>query len=883
MLGARCDLLDALQRDPCLDVLAQYVDPQQNPSLRGLTALPFWQVLSGRERLLRGALSLVDESALAASLGDFLTNHRRHGAPAESPLPAPRPPAVVRRLPGRWPDLFERLAGSLGWLDPELCLAAETLAHVWGIDGGTPHPEFVVQTWILLADRMNVDGVVGHLTLDRIAGGCGAFYPSAIAHTFLPYDDEFRQALDNAWRKVLGSLPLVERTFDVRWHLRLEKEHSGEVHDAYTTPSEIDGRDVPWLPVILASKISGRSGEGAIACALRAIVNRQTLDPHVAITARFANPESSSAAFTAVGGIGLKLLSDKFAARWGKLRKLSEILVATDQPELDRDEANRSRPTRLAAGEVVAVPVLDLDDAYARICRWSRITEHVRRHLAEQAEKILDWCDPYIPSRLSREPRDGTPAPDRKKPKRIRLGPSERTKIALGNLPARSENRVVILADSGMGKSMLLVDFQARIARERPGVLPVRLGAGPLVIEGRDELSRLPLLSDISWSQATPQVLATLASRLFPREFLPSDVEALERDEWFAWLVNRGDVVFLLDAADQSQSELRDLAAFLQSAEIIDCPTIVTGRPEIRQTKGLLDTAAWDELWCDAFTRSQIALYLDHGGRQLSGQLMTTEAEKDEDKKSYIRKKQWAHLLPIPILLRQIMQLAQRGELNGLKNRFTVYARTIRDLVAHGLEKLRQSEHAAGRKGWSDERALRELRRVAWATIMSESEREVSGGRARFTGRLENEAFDKLIDKLPDGEALAEISLFTLGSLYERSGFRILAWRHLSFCEYLAGVELAQLDRQARRKLLSRHARDPRWRWIIRFALSSLEPAEEKIERAREQAQPLADLVEDLIAHGNPFVVYDAMRGDRGRLDRLNPDLAALVRWLSTR
>ena len=58
-----------------------------------------------------------------------------------------------------------------------------------------------------------------------------------------------------------------------------------------------------------------------------------------------------------------------------------------------------------------------------------------------------------------------------------------------------------------------------------------------------------------------------------------------------------------------------------------------------------------------------------------------------------------------------------------------------------------------------------------------------------------------------------------------------------------------------REKIVQDHARDPRWRWIFRFALSWTE--------REHKSETLVQLAHDLIRYGNPFLVYDALDEDR--------------------
>ena len=120
----------------------------------------------------------------------------------------------------------------------------------------------------------------------------------------------------------------------------------------------------------------------------------------------------------------------------------------------------------------------------------------------------------------------------------------------------------------------------------------------------------------------------------------------------------------------------------------------------------------------------------------------------------------------------------------------------------------------------------------------------------------------------------------------------------MSFCEYFAGVHLAEqvddkelvetldevLDNLRARERSSDSDGGPhpqavspraRWRWVFRFALARASA------NARESGNPdrLNRLAGQLLAHGDPYVVHESIAGD-GIEVQLDEQIAKLTRWL---
>jgi formylglycine-generating enzyme required for sulfatase activity len=153
---------------------------------------------------------------------------------------------------------------------------------------------------------------------------------------------------------------------------------------------------------------------------------------------------------------------------------------------------------------------------------------------------------------------------------------------------------------------------------------------------------------------------------------------------------------------------------------------------------------------------------------------------------------------------------------------------------------------------------------LAWLTVAQ--------GSGNFTGVLAGEPFRQWRrEKRTYLSALKQVDVVTEHALlgdYDREG---LAWRHRSFSEYFAGLQLVRVPVEQSLELVQRHGRDPRWSWVFRFALS------ESAHLGKSASYGTEPLARDLIRFGNPFVVFDAIERDGLEL----PDyLDRLCRWL---
>jgi hypothetical protein len=451
------------------------------------------------------------------------------------------------------------------------------------------------------------------------------------------------------------------------------------------------------------------------------------------------------------------------------------------------------------------------------------------------------------------------------------LEPHEVAQLFGGQLP---HARTLLLAHSGLGKSVLLIECQRQMATRPDGPLLVRFGG----------------LSEFPWNDP-PTVRRRMADEL--ASYLPPGVKESERWQWFERLVEAGRVVFLLDALDQTiLDKLDGMSSFLANG-IGDCPVLMTGRPYVTETRHTVLNSVpefdphpdrrWSQLRLDKFTGTQQRQFLG----QWAAEVLVTEEERKEPwkfRESITRKQQWAELVDQPLLLKMLRDLAPAENLRDVHNRHDIYGRAVRQLIDKGLNSLRKSD---SRKIFQIEGDLqRVLRMIAWNRAQAGDFRGVVAG-GELVDLMTAVAQVRKADKWELQNALDQINVVTCGGIVESGQEIRLAWWHFSFCEYFAGLELARqyprrrmtsppggpsCDRQPDNQYaaaVQSNARSEAWRSVFRFALSHL--------AAENQHDQLVALAKDLIQSGNPFVVADAIRADGIRLP---DDLDRLCRWL---
>ena len=279
-------------------------------------------------------------------------------------------PAFLRNLSAKYSSPLRKLAvdEGFGWMHPGLLIAAETIAMV---EGHASQPDATTKTWVLFAgeDKDDYHGVIAKLTMERLRHGSGLLVPSAASCGYLLMGRQLSEALQNAWYVVRKKYKGVQ-AFDWRWSLDL-------VHAS---------RNLPDKPAQVP--LDGRSPEAAFACAMLALHPQHKgsfdgmdpLDPHVAVTAMFANPGSGSTKLKAVTSVDIKTLAKDMPRK-----RVFDVVVAEGHKKNDLpNDTNFHFPE---------APTLE--DAWEQLSRWTRITRTVKRGIHHQALELLDkLCGP---------------------------------------------------------------------------------------------------------------------------------------------------------------------------------------------------------------------------------------------------------------------------------------------------------------------------------------------------------------------------------------------------------------------------------------------------------------------------------------------------------
>lgn len=798
-------------------------------------------------------------------------------------------PGWYHRLPRGWDAVFASLARELadGWLDPALNLAGETISWIW--QDRDPWPaQPAVTTWLLLVERQSpgeaVGGTVAELQVWRTAAGTGqgCLYPHPLANGCLRSTRSFQESLQNAWwaelRPFLAWCP-AGRTdrgpvdYDLCWSLRV-----------------LSPRDK--LPV--APRLAGRSGEAALACALRAVREDEPLDGHTAVSAQLKEALCDNRELAPVAGVDAKLTAAEFGRRF-RAADLWDVVLHADQAPDDQTIRRRLDPVRVHR-------VGHLDGAYGRLSQWSLMTRHANRCLAKRSRAELeDTCcgekatteGGYVLSdlvRLEDPPRPGTaPAAGPPPPPRP-IADSERRSLVTATHPQR---RLRFFGESGIGKSTFLKYCQQQIAAADTGQVPVLLTALSAWAIGDERAFERKLVGHFA--------------ELFAADSHHPPYERRTIRDWVRRLWYReGKLVFLLDALDQTDARTqaglhgwlhREIGGFRR------CRVYLTGRLAMRQAGVFAPTrsaSAWDTFLLRPFTDLQVKQFF---GESLAAYFrLFFPGDSADGGPSPVR---------IPIVAALLKSVAASPRYRALTNRERIYQAALEwplqpegaeGLISKGLRSAQQSRFA-GSDLHLIRRVVAVLGVVAWKMLFEDG---------NATGFAEGRAYDGLeqaVRKFVHAQGwsdahlmdtLTQINILTGGAVLEHAAGRI-EWRHLSFCEYFAGVHLAEAltaDEQARavapmldmvRAVQEARAaavetphpkrRSPldRWHWVFRFALGRA-----SANTAGGTAQPCNphardDLARLLIAHGNPYVVYDALRQDRLVID---PRLDRLGRWL---
>ena len=461
-------------------------------------------------------------------------------------------------------------------------------------------------------------------------------------------------------------------------------------------------------------------------------------------------------------------------------------------------------------------------------------------------------------------------------------------------------NRVRIFAESGFGKSMLMLWCEHRTSSPRSAYLPLRLGR----TTGADGAL------DIRWNEG--DVLSKLVERSSMTNAFTAygeenaqanalDIEA--RKSWLRNMLRKGRVVFLIDALDQIVTDVDGLGSFLGSDLVKRCPVILTGRPEsaLNRNQAFVDNQ-WRTLRVMPFDHERRVRYL---GKKLAEKILLDQEDEDQEDEDVnwltsqedLRKHQWKDLVEVPLLLNLMKRLATAQEgsdaLMSIRSRHDLYALAVKELIQQGWRSAKDNDKALlldefKIRGW--------LERIAWAMVVRHDFSNVFEGErfAAFRESMDASGSSNHLGSLLN--ALKQIDLTTDYQVLDRADAAGLAFRHRSFLEYFAAchwmavdgrtdmdsgeiLENRRLTENKRMEVLgaihglqdgdlrdeSLLKRRGDWQDTLRFALGHPNP-----ERREE-------LAKQLISHGNPWVVYQALKRDKVEF---SPGLESACRWL---
>ena len=618
------------------------------------------------------------------------------------------------------------------------------------------------------------------IIIDRIPGGCGLLIPDPYCCGYLLMDTEFSTGLQNALMATRHHAieQYRDATFGFDWRWRIELLPA--IERMSKKPPQI--------------RLSGRSGEVAVACAMIASHPKNPdndhgidpLDQSVGVTASFRSPESGDyETLTGVKSVDIKTLVQPM-----QIKRLLEVVIASDQdPTCVPDDSRFQFP-----------PVSTLGQAYDKMVRHRRLTQGVNRYLAARAGILKrKTCKPYIlpaiAERVDRsefgeagqqcDPRELSDTEVKQLIKGRLYGTQD--DLPADDLGAWIGNRVRIFAHSGMGKSVFILHCQRKIAKSGQDVLPIRLGR--TTAEDRE-------LGVIDWSIGNDQIIDKLADSAQIRKAIEyhqpdaGQVSNEQRREWFSWMVKTGRVVFLLDALDQSSKSLQSLGAFLDSASICQCPVIATGRMESEQGQAaFFQGMQWKTLALLPFDESRQRRYLE----DLADRLMS-DGKWIPDQQERLRKEQSQDLLKVPLLLHLMKELVSSGDdddLELIQDRTKLYDRAVSHLIRKGWESIERSEWKSVFRGKTLEFAETYVRqwlgKIAWRMM----------SRHDMSNALSGDAYQSLLNRDDiDADvvsAIQQIDVVTALQLIEQDGHEGLAFRHRSFLEHFCGWYLVLL------------------------------------------------------------------------------------------
>ena len=769
-------------------------------------------------------------------------------------------PAFLQQLPKPWPQILEGVAKSLSreshldWDRSSLLIMGETLAYL--LNRGELLPSVAsAQTWVLLNTSLLYvqreysyeypEGAVARLVVEKVDQGSGLLYPDCRFTGYLPTDESFQQGLRNVMAILRRQKEWAERggdLFDYRWRL-------------IPLGPRINGDPGP-IPLMMS--VAGPSAEAAFACAIRATLRNERLDPHVAVSARFRDPrEDGRPHLQAVAGIVEKLS----ALQRGEPSPLGAAMKyqAIDRLIVSRDQ---SVPAVAVDSSVQLREAKDLDDAYQQLSSHAIMTDRYRRAVRWMTEtwfskecavgNTLDSpTGDYIPCDLHRQ----NMHPDLSQPT-VPLDPRRQQDFYRGRIREalsfedRRNRHLNIVADSGIGKTSLLHYLAHQSATEEATAIPVLIA----------DLNRfLTASTPEQFIRATvARIYALLKEHeqhalLLDGATINHDLKEGDVSEWFKSAVDRSEILWLLDALDQVSEGRKGLSNLLMACPT--CSVVMTMRRE-----ALEDSVLKGPTWhLQPFCENAARLYLGHFADLFFKRLPIGDPE----------------ILKIPLLLRLLKGLVVDRNIDPdseeqleFPNRYSVYHAVLnghRGLLEKGCTTLKDRGGLDG-----SQRNLPTVKRQAIRYLS-----EIAGMQwtARHfdtfvTGKLYEQLADDLDRRVSaDAEdALLQINIFTRLPTFDRdvpAGFK---WRHRSFLEFYAGLWLAKSTTEAE-AFFRDHCRDPDYGWLFRFAVSSV----------ADDSARLGQFARWLLNFGAPFLLWTIIDEDHIVID---PELETLCRWL---
>ncbi len=426
---------------------------------------------------------------------------------------------------------------------------------------------------------------------------------------------------------------------------------------------------------------------------------------------------------------------------------------------------------------------------------------------------------------------------------------NEETKYALwGEQDVGQQARMrplLITADSGIGKTTLLQKCAMDLANTSGHKIPVLLTDLSRYLKGgtRDSFLKQVALREFTWIE-----------------------DKILRSDWLEQMSAKGNIVFMLDALDQTDSHWKHLDDVV--TEMPECHFVLTARPEAKTSRNeAFGTVDWDEVHLRPFDVSEVDVYLGKNATVLPGYRENLE------------------LFRIPLIASLAKEFLDGlpediepwSKVDGLENRYDLYWRFLcgdGGLVERGLATLIKREPSSKKVFRRKSDAIRRIAAMAfWQT----------SHKNYFETSVDGELYDLWIEEFQQNApseiheddlhaAIAQINILTCESVIEVSEF-CLTWRHRSFLEFFAGIHLATLEFPEIVDLIDgvfigdeSGELEAQWRWIIRFGICHAN----RVESGR-------DLAVACLAAGQTHVPLISVDKDHLNLDT---DVVNLARWL---